>query len=117
MAKASQQEIRQWKENLQKQQESGLSVAQWSRQNNIPSYAFHYWKRKLSHLPLSRASFSEIKTSQQNKITIEFRGFFIHVNEGFEEQILKRCLVLLRHFSCLAFPVSLDFFFVTTQFL
>lgn len=37
----------QWRQRLKRQRESGLSVAEFCRRENIPRQGFHVWKRKL----------------------------------------------------------------------
>ncbi len=36
-----------WRERLLAWQQSGLSTAQWYRQQRLPEHQFFYWKRKL----------------------------------------------------------------------
>ena len=36
-----------WRERLLAWQQSGLSTAQWCRQQQLPEHQFFYWKRKL----------------------------------------------------------------------
>jgi hypothetical protein len=47
----------QWRQRLKRQRESGLSVAEFCRRENIPRQGFHVWKRKL------RATMSARRTS------------------------------------------------------
>ena len=36
-----------WKERIQEQSSSGMSMAAWCRQNHIKKSTFYYWKKQL----------------------------------------------------------------------
>ena len=49
---SSPEEVAEWKERIEKQSKSGLSIEKWCRENQLKAYVFHYWKVKLfSNLP------------------------------------------------------------------
>ena len=53
MAQPFSEELKQqWKENILKQRQSGLSIAAWCRQNGIVVHNFYYWQSKLLPKPL-----------------------------------------------------------------
>ena len=37
----------QWRQRIERQRESGLSIAEFCRRENIPRQGFHVWRRKL----------------------------------------------------------------------
>ena len=82
-----------WEALIRKQQESGLSVARGCRENQIVPSTFHYWKGKLQLL--TRNNFLEL-AHEKTPIAIECNHFRIRVEHGFDPDILKQCLVLLR---------------------
>jgi hypothetical protein len=45
--KANQILWHQWRERIERQRESGLSIAEFCRRESIPRQGFHVWKRKL----------------------------------------------------------------------
>ena len=58
--------IQQWKENILKQRESGLSIVSWCKVNNITPRKFYYWQEKLfPKEPLCRSDFNEIGIKQK----------------------------------------------------
>jgi hypothetical protein len=88
----------QWKDRILKQRSSGLSVALWCRQNEIPAYNFRYWQSKLFSNPLlTRSSFSEIPSRKESVgLILEYQGFNIHLSQSFDSDTLKRCLEVLK---------------------
>ena len=102
MTQAASEEIRQqWKENILKQRESGLSIASWCRQNNLAIHAFFYWRDKLfSSDPLDRTNFIEIPKEKNHTsktgIILEYQNFKIHLDAQFDTATLKKCLEVLR---------------------
>lgn len=101
MARPFSEEIKQqWKENIVKQRESGLSIPAWCRQNKIATHTFYYWQGKLFSSPLlNRSAFIEAsneKNQSAAEIVLEYQGFNIHLNEHFNPSILKKCLEVLK---------------------
>ncbi len=97
-----------WKEKILNQQESGLSIASWCRQNNIVVHTFYYWRDKFFlKTALNRSDFAEIPnekkteiSNQKSGITIEYRGFHISVDHQFNSSVLKQCVQILKEITC-----------------
>lgn len=86
-----------WKVLIKAQQESRLSIRQWCQEKGISSSAFYYWKKKLSiQKPLTRSSFTEIIEQQQKAVVIEYQDMRIILERGFDPEVLKSCLEMLR---------------------
>lgn len=116
MPKPASAEVKQrWKENILKQRESGLSIRNWSRQNNISEHTFRYWQNKIfPQATLDRTVFKEIsqqktisfklpkmdKSRKATGITIEYQGAYIYVNREVDISILRLCLKALKEISC-----------------
>lgn len=108
MVERASEEVRQkWKEHIQHQIDSGLSVNAWCLQNNIDTHKFRYWQKQLSPKPrLDRSSFEEI--SDRKKIVkphevgliLECQGIYIHVSERFNPSTLRLCLKLIKETTC-----------------
>ena len=45
--KANQTLWDQWRQRMERQRASGLSIAEFCRRENVPRHGFHVWKRKL----------------------------------------------------------------------
>lgn len=99
----------QWKENFLKQRESGLSIEQWCRENNVVPHIFHYWKRKLfPKKKIDRSAFTEINdqnkassaVSSQTGVSIEYQGIRICLDQQFDLLTLKQCLQVVKEITC-----------------
>jgi len=104
----SEDKKQQWKENILKQRESGLSVAVWCRENNFNIHCFGYWQKKLFPKILDSSAFTEIKERKIPEefvrkgagISIEYQGIHIHLDKCFDSSVLKQCLDVFRGFAC-----------------
>jgi hypothetical protein len=104
----SEHKKQQWKENILKQRESGLSVAVWCRENNFNNHCFKYWQKKLFPKILDSSAFTEIKDKKNSEnfirkgvgITIEYQGIHIHLDKYFDSSVLRQCLEVLRGIAC-----------------
>lgn len=101
MPKSFSEDLKQkWKESIQQQRNSGLSISAWCRQNKILPHNFHYWQRKLfSKPPLKRLDFSEVIPSPEpsnSGVILEYRDFHIHLSPSFDATTLSHCLEVLK---------------------
>jgi hypothetical protein len=109
MPKPAREEVRQqWKENILKQRESGLSIGSWCRQNNIAVCTFRYWQDKIfPKPPFDHSAFKEIlgvgKTAASRNtsgIFLEYQEICIHIDKQFDPATLKQCLKALKEMPC-----------------
>jgi len=98
---------RYWKQNLENWHASGLSGAAWCRQEEIAYCVFLYWRKKLerdsdSSTAQSSEQFIEIpdNPAAESGLTLECQGVTIHLAKGFDVEILKNCLQVLRRLGC-----------------
>ncbi len=97
----------QWKENIINQQQSGLSIAAWCRQNNIQDYTFYYWQTKLfPKETLKRSSFTELPENNLNKfkqcepkILIDYHRVHFQLDSN-SDATLKLILNELKELMC-----------------
>lgn len=54
-----------WRERLEAQKSSGLSIHTWCLENQIPQSQFFYWKRKFNREVPDQPQFAEICFSNQ----------------------------------------------------
>ena len=102
MAKATPEFKSEWMLNIEQWQSSGLTMAAWCRERDIPSRVFYYWYKKLG--PVSKkalenkSSFIELKDKpfSISGISIEYCGFVLHLAKDFHSESLIRCLQTLR---------------------
>ena len=89
----------QWKEKIQNQRQSGLSMASWCKKNDISITTFYYWRDKLLPKSVNRATFVELQDTQEapeaSGITIECQNFLIRLNKQFDPTTLQNCLKVL----------------------
>lgn len=102
MAKVSPAYKSQWKLNIEQWQSSGLNIAAWCREHNIPVHVFYYWQKKLkltSRIAIeNKSSFFELKDkpSSISGISIEYCGVVLHLAKDFHSESLIHCLQTLR---------------------
>lgn len=102
--RASKDVREQWKKNILKQRESGLSIASWCKQNHIAVHAFYYWRDKLFPA-FDRSDFSEISEkqkvcNQKAGIYLECQGIRIFLEPQFDCFVLKKCLEAIKEIKC-----------------
>jgi hypothetical protein len=98
MAKLLTEELKQqWKDRINEQRSSSLSISLWCRQNEILVHNFFYWQSKLFPKTIDHSTFTEIsEESKATEIIIEYKGFNIHLNQHFDPDTLKRCLEVFK---------------------
>ena len=56
----------QWRQRMERQRESGLSIAEFCRRENLPRQGFHVWKRKLR--PAKSARRASVRAAQPQRL-------------------------------------------------
>ena len=70
-----------WRERLEAQKSSGLSIHTWCLENQIPQSQFFYWKRKFNREVPEQPQFAEICFSdQENDMTHEENNYVCRVS-------------------------------------
>lgn len=86
-----------WATKMRQQKESGLSINEWCRKNQITKGSFHYWKNHLQlETKLTRSCFKELIVDQGTGISIEYQGIRILIDKSFDPATLRNCLSVLR---------------------
>ena len=57
----------QWRQRMERQHESGLSIAEFCRRENVSPHTFHVWKRKLRHPASVRRVSGEAARAQRSR--------------------------------------------------
>lgn len=97
---ASEEEQFKWKNCIEQQCQSGLSIAKWCHQNQIRPHAFYYWKDKLFPKSLNRTNFTELSAKKDCALTIEYQGMHIRLEKDCDIVFRKKLLTLLLEQSC-----------------
>jgi hypothetical protein len=90
-----------WRKIVLQWKESNKSINSWCREKNIPPSTFSYWKNIFfpkSAISFSKNSFTEIIKDNSNPkvIEMEIKGIIIRVNKDFDQETLKRCILITR---------------------
>lgn len=97
----SEDKKQEWQERFRRQRESGQSIKQWCRENQIITQTFYYWRVKLFSKPLlNRPDFTELADIKESALIIECEGIRIHLDKDFDSCTLKRCLAILKEMKC-----------------
>ncbi len=102
-----------WKEKILAWQASQQSPTAWCLENKIPITTFYGWKSRFKRLnstkiptkiPASKVKpgFVELKDAKPSGmgISLEYHGALIHLEQGFDPIVLRRCLDCLRGALC-----------------
>jgi len=103
MSKLTHEELKShWASVIFKQRESGQTVAQWCKENQIARQTFYAWQKKLFPIPINRAAFTEITANNQTGtgISLEYFGIHIELQSNFDSLTLKKCLKTLKEMTC-----------------
>ena len=100
----SEQKRLEWREQLRLQQESGLSVSRWCKEQQVNYNSFLYWKKQLRSVSagsIERSSFKELPDlSSSPGVTIECQTLQIHLGQNCDPAILMKCLRELKGGTC-----------------
>jgi hypothetical protein len=97
MKKCSTELVREWTEKIQKQMESGKSIAAWCLEESIPYKKFLYWAKRVkqpiaSHDQIKRTSFIECSSDSQPWLEIHLEGAKLTLSKNFDRAALLFCL-------------------------
>jgi hypothetical protein len=93
-----------WQSAIQKWTASGLSQAEFCRQNNIKPRRFYAWKNRLQPATPALSSCSQpfvevspaVTTDQPGPVVMSLAGVEIHYDQNTSPELLIRLLKLLR---------------------
>jgi len=103
--RVSDKEKQKWKKSIKAWKESGMSAAEWCRQNRLTYSSFFYWKMIFDRMETpqsvkgcSSGNFLELEESAFNEtgVVIEFHGILIRLAKHFDSDTLARCLLALK---------------------
>jgi hypothetical protein len=101
MPKPTPEEIKlEWKERIEQQRQSDLSIEKWCRQNQIRPNKFYYWKGKLFPKPLERSSFNELHLKRPDAITLQTSGICVRMTSDCNPSLRKALFTLFAELSC-----------------
>lgn len=89
-----------WKNLIEQQRQSGLSIDKWCRQSQIEPHTFHYWKNKLYPKSLQKTSFTELNLKQANTILFQARGISVRMGSDCDPYFRKQLFSLFAEGLC-----------------
>lgn len=89
-----------WETKICQQQESGLSINEWCRQNQVTKASFHYWREKLIPKKLQKSSFTELSIKNPDAISLQGRGIYIRMGNDCSANLRKQLLALFAEGIC-----------------
>ena len=95
----TEEQKQQWKDKIQAQKTSGLSIKRWCRGNHVTINCFYYWRKRLfpDEVNSPRLSkFVELKDSNRCKLSLEWQGVHLEL----ESTTLKQALHFLGKLTC-----------------
>jgi hypothetical protein len=66
MSERSESKRAEWTEIIRRREESGLCVARFCREREIPAWKYHYWRRRLSVRSGTEGGFVEVSFSERS---------------------------------------------------
>ncbi len=97
---ASEEKQLEWKNIIEQQRQSGLSIDKWCRQNQIAPHNFHYWRDKLFPKSLQKSSFTELNMRRPDAISLQARGIYIRMGNDCDLNLRKQLFALFAEVSC-----------------
>lgn len=90
-----------WKNRIEQQRQSGLSIDKWCLQNQIQPHTFHYWKEKLfPKKPLQKNSFTELNIKRSDPISLQARGISVRIGGDCDPILRKQIFALFAGDLC-----------------
>lgn len=96
-----------WKSLLDKFEESNMSVRAFCIENNVKTHQYYYWhdklikgkvrtQKKIQPTDSSFVKVNPIKPVSSGSIKIESGGVTLHVEDGFNHELLKTVLMAVK---------------------
>jgi len=97
---ASEEKQLKWKNLIEQQRQSGLSIEKWCRQNQILPHTFHYWKEKLFPQQLQKNSFAELNMKRPDAISLQAKGLYIRMGNDCDPRLRKQLFAMFAGLAC-----------------
>jgi hypothetical protein len=84
-----------WTDKIADWRGSGQSIAAWCRQQDQSYHRFLYWRRRLEPQQKKAGGFVEL-TFRASTLALERNGMTLHIERGFDPELLRDVLTVLR---------------------
>ena len=90
-----------WEDHVQAWHHSGLTQAEYCRQNSLKNHRWWYWRKRISHPPETDVTFvplhfSSSKISQTRISVVTPNGYRIEFDNGFDFSKLRPLILAVR---------------------
>jgi hypothetical protein len=99
-ARASEAKQLEWKNCIERQRHSDLSIEKWCLQNQIRPHTFYYWRDKLFPKQLQKSSFTQLKMKRFDEIFLSGRGIHIRIGSDCNPDLRKQLFAIFAERSC-----------------
>jgi hypothetical protein len=97
---ASEDKQLEWKNLIEQQRQSGLSVDKWCLQNQIRPSTFQYWKDKLFPKRLQKSNFAELNVNRPDTISLQARDLYVRIGNDCNPHLRKQLFAIFAELSC-----------------
>lgn len=97
---SSEEKKLEWKNLIEQQSQSDLSIEKWCRQRQIQAHTFHYWKDKLFPKTLQKDSFTELSIKRPDAISLQARGLYVRMGSDCNPVLRKQLFALFAEATC-----------------
>jgi len=89
-----------WRNLIEQQRQSGLSIDKWCLQNQIQPHTFYYWRDKLFPKQLQKSSFAELNIKRSDAISLQARGLYVRMGSDCDPQLRKQLFAVFAGLAC-----------------
>ena len=89
-----------WLARIEQQRQSGLSMKEWCRENNIPVSTFYYWNEKLFPRVLQKSNFTELAKKKPETVSLQARGLSVRIDSNCAPEIRRQLFLLFGEMPC-----------------
>ena len=92
--RASEETRQEWKNRIEEQLQSKLSIKQWCLKHQISTHVFSYWRDKLFPTQLKTSSFTQLSTKRTHAISLQAQGLHVRLDSQCDPFLRKQLFAL-----------------------
>jgi hypothetical protein len=98
--RASEETQQEWKNRIEEQRQSKLSIKQWCLKHQISTHVFSYWRDKLFPTELKTSSFIQLSAKRTHAISLQTQGLHVRIDSQCDPVLRRQLLALLMEAPC-----------------
>ncbi len=99
-ARATEETQQEWKNRIEEQRQSKLSIKQWCLQHQIRPQVFSYWRDKLFPMHLKTSNFTQLTNKRSQAISLQIQGLHVRIDSQCDPALRRQLLTLLMELPC-----------------